>query len=37
MSRPRAEMNPLFTVPPSPNVLPTAITQSPAWAALLSP
>ncbi len=29
MSRPRAETMPAVTVPPSPNGLPTAITQSP--------
>ena len=37
MSRPRAEMIPVVTVPPSPKGLPTAITQSPTSAALLSP
>ena len=29
MSRPRAEMMPAVTVPPRPNGLPTASTQSP--------
>ena len=36
MSRPRAETMPAVTVPPRPNGLPTAITQSPTrgvWAA----
>src|SRR5216684_265643 len=37
MSRPRAEMIPVVTVPPSPNGFPTAITQSPTCDALLSP
>ena len=39
MSRPRAETMPAVTVPPRPNGLPTAITQSPtrgAWAAKLT-
>jgi len=37
MSRPRAETMPLVTVPPRPNGLPTAITQSPTWALSLLP
>ena len=37
MSRPSAEMMPAVTVPPSPNGLPTATTQSPTLAWSLSP
>ena len=36
-SRPLADTMPAVTVPPSPNGLPTEITQSPTWALLLSP
>ncbi|MNC90218.1 hypothetical protein D3C83_62910 [compost metagenome] len=37
MSRLRAEMMPVVTVPPRPNGLPTAMTQSPTFALSESP
>ncbi len=36
MSRPRAEMMPVVTVPPRPKGLPTAMTQSPTRGSVLA-